>query len=344
VTILAALSPRDPRIAGRMLGAMVASGALALLLTIVVDPDAGHAGLRWSLAGALVVVGGLVVLPPSSWLTATGLGFGIPVLGVGAWTTFGVLTQDISPGLHAFLALPVMYAGAQLRAAAAMAVLGCTLLAEAIAFFTLQGAADAVVNLAYIGIALSVLSGLLIRLTAQQDRLVAQLERLAAVDSLTGLVSRRVLDDALSSAVSAGFTDEGTALLLVDVDRFKQINDVHGHPVGDQALVHIAAVLSGSIRARDAVVSRVGGDEMAILLPGCAAETAARRAEDLVTAVRRERLRLSDGTEVPLSVSIGVAHAPRHVQGLGSLYSTADRALYRAKRGGRDRFAVAPTA
>jgi len=82
------------------------------------------------------------------------------------------------------------------------------------------------------------------------------LERQAAVDSLTGLVTRRVLDDALASALSASASDRGTALVLVDVDRFESINDGHGHPVGDDALVHLARVLTGTVRAGDAVVSR----------------------------------------------------------------------------------------
>ena len=113
--------------------------------------------------------------------------------------------------------------------------------------------------------------------------------------------------------------------------------------MGDDALVHLARVLTGAIRATDAVVSRLGGDELAVLLPGCSAEVAARRAEDLVAAVRATPLPLPDGRLLPLTVSVGVAHAPDHASDLCDLYGAADAALYAAKRGGRDRSAVAAT-
>jgi diguanylate cyclase (GGDEF)-like protein len=154
-------------------------------------------------------------------------------------------------------------------------------------------------------------------------------------------VIRRVPDDALPSALSASATRRGTALILVDVDFFKAINDGHGHPVGDDALVQIAGVLTRAVRFGDAVVSRLGGDELAVLLPGCSADVAARRAEDLVDAVRRAPLPLLDGRLLPLSVSVGVAHAPQHDTELRALYAAADAALYQAKHGGRDRSAVA---
>jgi len=128
----------------------------------------------------------------------------------------------------------------------------------------------------------------------------------------------------------------------VDVDQFKSINDAHGHPVGDDALVHLAGVLTTAVRSSDTVISRLGGDELAILLPGCSADVAARRAADLVEAVRRAPLPLPDGRLLPVSVSVGVAHAPEHARELRELYSAADAALYRAKLGGRDRHAVAP--
>jgi diguanylate cyclase (GGDEF)-like protein len=88
-------------------------------------------------------------------------------------------------------------------------------------------------------------------------------------------------------------------------------------------------------------VSRLGGDELAVLLPGSPSDAAARRAEELLQAVRSAPLSLPDGTLLSLSVSVGVAHVPPGADDLRALYSSADAALYEAKRSGRGRVAVA---
>ena len=93
--------------------------------------------------------------------------------------------------------------------------------------------------------------------------------------------------------------------MLIDVDSFKTINDSHGHPVGDAVLVHLAEVLREQVRTDDAVLSRLGGDELAVLLRDCTPEVAARRAEDLLLAVRSTPLPLPDGTLLSLSISLG---------------------------------------
>ena len=125
------------------------------------------------------------------------------------------------------------------------------------------------------------------------------------------------------------------------MDSFKTINDSYGHPVGDDVLVHLAALLRSHVRADDAVVSRLGGDELAVLLPGSPADVAARRAEELLQAVRSAPLPLPDGALLSLSVSVGVAHVPPGPGDLRVFYSAADAALYEAKRAGRGRVAVA---
>jgi diguanylate cyclase (GGDEF)-like protein len=129
--------------------------------------------------------------------------------------------------------------------------------------------------------------------------------------------------------------------VLIDVDAFKAINDSHGHPVGDDVLVHLSTVLRGQVRAEDAVMSRLGGDELAVLLPGCSRDVAVRRAEDLHEAVRSTPLTLADGGLLAVSISVGVAHVPQHSTDRRGLYTSADAALYDAKRAGRGRVAVA---
>lgn len=122
--------------------------------------------------------------------------------------------------------------------------------------------------------------------------------------------------------------------------RSKAINDSFGHPVGDDVLVHLAAVLRGQVRAEDAVLSRLGGDELAVPLPGRSRQVAVRRAEELHEAVRSTTFTRADGGLLGLSISVGVAHVPQRSTDRRGLYTAADSALYDAKRAGRDRVAV----
>ncbi|WP_232797045.1 GGDEF domain-containing protein [Blastococcus atacamensis] len=158
---------------------------------------------------------------------------------------------------------------------------------------------------------------------------------------MTGPTPSGVLDQALTSALARTGPQEGAALLLMDVDEVKFINDVHGHLAGDDALVHLPWIVRLQMRSTDAVVSRMGGDEVAILLRSCSREAAVRRAGQVLDAVRGEPLVLPDGTLYGLSISVGVAHADSRTADLRSLYAAADEALYAAKRGGRGRVEAA---
>ena len=134
--------------------------------------------------------------------------------------------------------------------------------------------------------------------------------------------------------------------MLIDVDAFKSINDKHGHPVGDDVLVHLAAVLRRRVRAEDAVLSRLGGDELAVLMPGCSRDVAVRRAEELLDGVRSAPMALADGTLLALSISVGVAHVPQHSgDRRGALHRGRRRAVRRQARrsgAGRRRRDVSP--
>ena len=104
----------------------------------------------------------------------------------------------------------------------------------------------AIVEAGYMSAAIVTTAALLTLAGERQERLVSLLERQAAIDPLTGLVTRRVLDEAASSALSGAASAEGTALILIDVDNFKAINDHYGHPGGDEVLVQLAHVLIGA--------------------------------------------------------------------------------------------------
>jgi diguanylate cyclase (GGDEF)-like protein len=265
----------------------------------------------------------------------------VALIGVALCCGMNYVTSDPSAGAQAFLAFPVLWAGVNLRRGAVAVVTVVAVAGDAVVLFHLEPFGNAVSDLSFFGTVLAVMASMLVRSGETQGRLVAMLHAQATIDSLTGLVNRRVLDEALAAALTTRPGAQGTALVLVDVDSFKTINDQHGHPVGDDALVHIAGVLRTVVRASDALLSRMGGDELAVLLPDCPAEVAVRRATEVLDAVRAAPLALPDGTLLALSVSLGVAHAPTHARGLEELYAAADAALYAAKRAGRDRVEVA---
>jgi diguanylate cyclase (GGDEF)-like protein len=167
-------------------------------------------------------------------------------------------------------------------------------------------------------------------------RLVDRLEREAAEDPLTGLANRRGLSLASAAEVDRA-ARHGTmvAMVMLDIDHFKRVNDTYGHPLGDQILVSAARALRAAVRAHD-TVARIGGEEFALLLPEADAERAmfvAERARELISQVR-----LPDGQ---LSCSAGVAAITAAEGGEGQLFAAADRALYEAKRQGRARTVLA---
>ena len=155
-------------------------------------------------------------------------------------------------------------------------------------------------------------------------------EQQAQTDALTGLPNRTLLGTrAAGSLLEAG--DDGTALLLVDLDRFKEVNDTLGHHVGDRFLQVIARRLAAAVRPGDTVV-RLGGDEFALLLPGtgaAGAEESARRLLETVCAPI-----VLEGLQVDVDASIGIAVAPEHGTDLDALLQHADVAMYLAKETG----------
>lgn len=166
----------------------------------------------------------------------------------------------------------------------------------------------------------------------ERKRANAALVYQALHDGLTGLPNRGRLHTGLEAAVAAGHTDGlPVALLLLDLDRFKEVNDTLGHHVGDLLLQQIAHILQGAVRG-DALVARLGGDEFAVLLPGTDSDSAEEVAEAVLRLVRAP-LTLA-GHPIAVDVSIGVAAVPEHALDTDTLLRCADVAMYQAKRSG----------
>jgi diguanylate cyclase (GGDEF)-like protein len=171
-----------------------------------------------------------------------------------------------------------------------------------------------------------------IRLEQEQQRtalLLARLERLSHEDALTGLANRRRWDGELAEACAAARGHDGhVGVIVLDLDRFKTINDRHGHSGGDAALKAVAALLTERVREGD-LVARLGGDELAVLLPGADLD----RTEQLAERLRDEASRLLPGgcAAGELTLSLGVASAAGMAAFPLELMSRADAQLYRAK-------------
>lgn len=160
------------------------------------------------------------------------------------------------------------------------------------------------------------------------DRLRAEADR----DYLTGLANRRRFRKALGNEVERWRRYKiPCALVLLDVDHLKKINDAHGHPAGDRVIRAVAASLSELSRDND-TAARLGGEEFALLLAGVDSVKAVAAAERLRLAVAAQEVE----TVGPVTISLGVAACPAHARTERELFSLSDSALYRAKRGGRN--------
>ena len=169
-------------------------------------------------------------------------------------------------------------------------------------------------------------------------RNLAVAEIRAATDGLTGLPNKRAVTDALKRTFAQATTTKAPlALLLLDLDHFKQVNDQRGHAVGDQVLANVGATLRSALRARD-FAGRNGGEEFAVLLPDTEIAVALEIAERVRAVIAEISL---PGTDVSVTVSIGVAGFPDHASTLERLERLADAALYLAKRQGRNRVELA---
>ena len=162
------------------------------------------------------------------------------------------------------------------------------------------------------------------------------MRRMAHYDSLTGLPNRTTLDDRISTALASATRSDSTfAVLFLDLDHFKDINDTYGHHVGDEVLIGCAERMKATVRQQD-TVSRFGGDEFLLLLPDTDAVGSAHVAEKLLSAVTQSHY--IGPLELSVTPSIGIAMYPSDGSSLDELIRCADIAMYRAKREGRNNY------
>jgi diguanylate cyclase len=204
------------------------------------------------------------------------------------------------------------------------------------------GSEDAELLRAQLFVGVAMVSGLVASaLNAERGRAVERLQQLADHDTLTGVLNRRRFTEELdrSIAYSRRYGGQG-AVLVLDVDHFKNINDAFGHAVGDQVLARLGTLLRERVRGTD-VVGRLGGDEFTVLLPRADVEQSVALATAVLDKLRREGTVTMAGRSIGVTASIGVG---RFGQGLGldsqQVLRNADVAMYEAKEAGRDRVHV----
>jgi diguanylate cyclase (GGDEF)-like protein/PAS domain S-box-containing protein len=175
---------------------------------------------------------------------------------------------------------------------------------------------------------------------SRERRMKRLLSYQAAHDALTGLINRREFESRLNSAIESARADRNVrhAMVYVDLDQFKVVNDTCGHPAGDQLLRQVTGLLQTRVRAND-VLARLGGDEFGVLLEYCTPDQALRIADSLRQAIRDLRFQWGTNT-MQIGASIGIVQIDQQTETVATLLSAADIACYSAKDGGRNRVQV----
>jgi diguanylate cyclase (GGDEF)-like protein len=316
---------------------MLAAAPFILTTGVVLSPDRPlPAKITVALTSLVLVIGGTLCwrvperIPRAFWLL-------VPFLAVGVIAGLNVVTRDASTGSQLFYLWPVLYATNFLGRRPVVATFVAVGTGEAVGVFPLLDTGAAWGDWTSLMLAMTLTGFIVSGLRTRNERLVGVLETQALADPLTGLANRRSFDGELARAVAwAHHTGKPVALLTVDVDHFKQINDTWGHAVGDQALQLVATALRTVVPGGDDVVARLGGDEFVALMR--TDHSGARQAADAVRETVDATGRLPGG---PPQLSIGVALLPDHAGTGEELVAASDAALYEAKSDGRGRTATA---
>ncbi|MCD4506786.1 GGDEF domain-containing protein [Chromobacterium piscinae] len=178
-------------------------------------------------------------------------------------------------------------------------------------------------------------------LEQERQRLIDELTEVSRVDFLTGIANRRAFTQAAHAEIAqARLSRESATLILFDIDHFKRVNDQHGHDAGDTVLIHVAAIIERACREGD-LAGRYGGEEFVVLAGHGGASSGEALAERLRAAIEESPCSLPSGLQLAVTASFGVATLSEASSTLESLLQAADRALYAAKRQGRNRVVVA---
>jgi diguanylate cyclase (GGDEF)-like protein len=253
---------------------------------------------------------------------------GVLLIGIAMATTTGYSDAAI---LYCW---PILWVASFYGNRGTASVVGLVAVVHGAALWSLPGEMTSLDRWADVVVSVIVAAVVVRVLAARNERLVSQLSTEARVDPLTGLWNRRAFGERLDTE-SARAVRESAPLAVVafDIDHFKRVNDVHGHEVGDRVLKWVAEILAHETRGAD-ITARVGGEEFVVVLPG----TGIVGAQEFAERVRRAVA--AGGGPAELTISAGVAASvPRSVD--HGLVDAADRALYAAKRGGRNAVHVA---
>jgi diguanylate cyclase (GGDEF)-like protein len=326
-----------PEIAAR-LGALLLLGGTAIfvLAALVLHSPEAELEAYWILAGVMLAAAVVVLaLPPrpraAAWIPGIVVGTGIAAVSIGLY--FNGERFGGPPAFSEFFYIwPAFYIGyffSRRAIAAWLVTIALAYTAVLIAIDPPEAVTRWIVTVSVVSFAAVALH----ILRRDVDRLLDRLRETARRDPLTGLLNRRGFDERFGLELDRlRRTEDPVALLLGDLDRFKELNDRFGHAAGDTALAAVAQTLSSESRSID-TVARVGGEEFALLLPATDSEGGVRVAERL----RGEISGITTRDGAPLTISFGVVEAPRDGETPQELIDACDTALYEAKALGRDR-------
>jgi diguanylate cyclase (GGDEF)-like protein len=181
-------------------------------------------------------------------------------------------------------------------------------------------------------------SALSLALVFRSQRLL----QLATIDPLTGLFNRGYVDDRFAVELGrARRYDKVLTIAVIDADRFKSLNDAHGHLVGDIVLRKIGEILNDSFRQSD-TAGRYGGEEFVVILPETDIDAAQRKLESLRELIASTPVALSSREEVQMTISAGLASFPQDGEDVAEVFAVADARMFQAKREGRNRVVAGP--
>lgn len=348
-------------------GALLAIGVPVLIYFAATAAMAGDLPLFWILAVTIGVIGTTFVFGRGRSLEASAL---IPMLACVSMLMLYVVRHSAVEHSRAlwFFTLPVIALTALRPVAGALWSLCCIVIAVVLMATVPEGGASPPYAPAFIvrfAITACVITGALMwtdilvaryRATAseqhatleqearrleqeiaQRKALELELRVLATTDPLTDLLNRRAFFGALENELQRSLRlGRPLALVILDVDHFKEINDRFGHPAGDAALVHLSRTLRQTLRGID-LIGRIGGEEFAAILLETEVTATPPIGERLLASVRSAPVLLPDGTPLPMTISIGGSQA-QPGDSIEALIKRADDALYQAKAEGRDRY------